>query len=95
MISYDFYLLAFRKELCFEISPNDKDLEDQQFRRRRTFSCLISMIFHQLKLICNYWLEVLELMQEPMEHDNGAGVLSDNAVVEISLDIFKASVTNQ
>ena len=53
------------------------------------------MIFHQLKLICNYWLEVLELMQEPMEHDNGAGVLSDNAVVEISLDIFKASVTNQ
>lgn len=34
-------------------------------------------------------------MQEPMEHDNGAGVLSDNAVVEISLDIFKASVTNQ
>ena len=34
-------------------------------------------------------------MQEPMEHDNGAGVLSDNAVVEISLDIVKASVTNQ
>ena len=34
-------------------------------------------------------------MQEPMEHDNGAGVLSDNAVVEISLDIIKASVTDQ
>lgn len=30
-----------------------------------------------------------------MEHDNGAGVLSDNAVVEISLDIKKASLTNQ
>lgn len=34
-------------------------------------------------------------MQEPMEHDNGAGVLSDNAVVEVSLDIIKASVTKQ
>lgn len=34
-------------------------------------------------------------MQEPTEHDNGAGVFSDNAVVEISLDIIKASVTKQ
>ena len=38
---------------------------------------------------------MLELMQEPMEHDNGASVLSNNAVVEISPDIIKAFVTNQ
>ena len=38
---------------------------------------------------------MLELMYEPMEHDNGASVLSNNAVVEISPDIIKAFVTNQ
>lgn len=29
--------MTFRKELCFETSPNDIDLEDQQFRTRKYF----------------------------------------------------------